>query len=290
MRETPMRVIFERGVVRTGLRPMLRSRRTTGARGRHCAEEERLMSNEAKSRPAVALLSGLLCDEAIWEAVASRTADVARVTVFGFRGYSSITAMADHVRAAMTGRFAVAGHSMGGRVALEVFRQERSRVTGLALLNSGIHPVAAQEPESRGRLVRLARELGMAALAAEWLPPMMGPARPADDALMRRLTAMVERSTAEQFAAQIHALLHRPAAATVLAQVRVPLLLLSADQDRWSPVEQHEAMRRLCPAAELRIVRDAGHMAPAEQPAAVADALQVWIETIVSGEDSGSHA
>jgi pimeloyl-ACP methyl ester carboxylesterase len=129
----------------------------------------------------------------------------------------------------------------------------------------------------------------MAALAAEWLPPMMGPARPADDALMRRLTAMVERSTAEQFAAQIHALLHRPEAATVLAQVRVPLLLLSADQDRWSPVEQHEAMRRLCPAAELRIVRDAGHMAPVEQPGPVADALKGWIAAIVSGADSRLH-
>jgi pimeloyl-ACP methyl ester carboxylesterase len=240
------------------------------------------MGDGANSRPALALLAGLLCDEEIWAGVASRIRDLARVSVFGFRGYSSIAAMADHVRATMTGRFAVAGHSMGGRVALELFRQEGSRVTGLALLNTGIHPVAAQEPESRGRLVRLARELGMAALAAEWLPPMMGPARPAGDALMHRLTAMVERSTAEQFAAQIDALLHRPEAATVLAQVRVPVLLLSADQDRWSPVEQHEAMQRSCPAAEMRIVRGAGHMAPAEQPGAVAAALKDWIATIVT--------
>jgi pimeloyl-ACP methyl ester carboxylesterase len=253
-------------------------------------DKERLMSDSASARPAVALLAGLLCDEEIWADVASRLAGLARVTIFGFRGYSSIAAMAEHVLATMTGRFAVAGHSMGGRVALELFRREGSRVTGLALLNTGIHPVAAHEPESRGRLVRLARERGMAALAAEWLPPMMGPPRPADDDLMRRLTAMVERSTPEQFAAQIHALLNRPEAATVLAHVPVPLLLLSADQDRWSPVEQHEAMRRLCPAAVLRIVRDAGHMAPVEQPGAVADALTDWIATVGAGEGARSHA
>jgi pimeloyl-ACP methyl ester carboxylesterase len=242
------------------------------------------MSDRANEPPAVALLAGLLCDEAIWEDVASRIAGIARVRIFGFRGFSSIPAMADHVLATMPGRFAVAGHSMGGRIALELFRSDGARLSGLALLNTGIHPVADSEPESRGRLVRLARDSGMAALAAEWLPPMMGPARPAGDTLMQRLTAMVERSTPEQYAAQIHALLHRPEAETVLAQTRVPLLLLSADQDRWSPVEQHEAMRRLCPAAVLRIVRGAGHMAPVEQPGAVADALADWIASIAARE------
>jgi pimeloyl-ACP methyl ester carboxylesterase len=250
--------------------------------------KEHRMSDRASTRPALALLAGLLCDEEIWADVASRIATHARVTILSFRGFSSIAAMAEHVQATMTGRFAVAGHSMGGRVALELFRRERSRITGVALLNTGIHPVAAHEPESRGRLVRLARERGMAALAAEWLPPMMGPPRPADDNLMRRLIAMVERSTPEQFAAQVHALLHRPEVGTVLADVDVPLLLLSADRDQWSPVTQHEAMRRLCPAAALRIVQDAGHMAPVEQPGAVADALMDWIAMIVTSEDQRS--
>ena len=107
---------------------------------------------------------------------------------------------------------------------------------------------------------------------------------------MQRLTAMVERSTPEQFAAQIHALLNRPDAASVLVRVTVPLLLLSADQDRWSPVEQHEAMRRLCPAATLCIVQRAGHMAPVEQPRAVADALTEWIARVVASEKARPHA
>jgi pimeloyl-ACP methyl ester carboxylesterase len=247
------------------------------------------MTDRANARPAVALLAGLLCDETIWADVAARIAGLARVRIFGFRGFSSIAAMAEHVQTTMTGRFAVAGHSMGGRVALELFRREGSRITGLALLNTGIHPITASEPESRGRLVQLAREGGMAALAAEWLPPMMGRPHPAGDELMRRLTAMVERSTAEQFAAQIHALLNRPEASAVLAHVRVPLLLLSGDLDRWSPVAQHEAMRILQPAAVLRIIKDAGHMAPVEQPAAVADALADWLATVVAREGAQSR-
>jgi len=246
------------------------------------------MNDSTTARPAVALLAGLLCDEEIWAEVAARIAGLARISIFSFPGIPSIAAMAEHVRTSMTGRYAVAGHSMGGRVALELIRGDASRLSGLALLNTGIHPVATHEPESRGRLVRLAHERGMAALAAEWLPPMMGSARAADDELMRRLAAMVGRSTPEQFAAQIHALLNRPEAASMLERVRVPLLLLAAEQDRWSPVEQHEEMRRLCPAAVLEVIPGAGHMAPVENPAAVAAALADWIANVAASERARS--
>ena len=92
----------------------------------------------------------------------------------------------------------MAGHSMGGRVALEVIRTASRRITALALLNTGVHAVRDGEPQSRAHLLRVAYERGMPALAAEWLPPMMGSdvARAAE--LMPRLTAMVERWTAGQ--------------------------------------------------------------------------------------------
>ena len=54
----------------------------------------------------------------------------------------------------------MAGHSMGGRVALEVVRAAPARVSGLALLNTGVHTVRDGEPQSRGRLLRLAQRAG----------------------------------------------------------------------------------------------------------------------------------
>src|ERR1700737_4769867 len=153
------------------------------------------------------LLCGLLCDETIWADVPSRLGDVADVHVLSFGGYSSIGDMADHVLSAAPGRFAVAGHSMGGRVALEVWRRAPERVAAMGLLNTGVHPTRDAEYESRGLLVRIARTHGMAALAAEWLPPMMGasPARIAQ--VMPALAAMVDRSTPDSFAGQVKALL-----------------------------------------------------------------------------------
>jgi len=225
------------------------------------------------------LLSGLLCDETIWADIPERLGDVADVRVVSFRGFSSIAAMAQHVLTETCDEFTAAGHSMGGRVALEVLRAAPHRVRGLALLNTGVHTVRDGELQSRSRLLRLAYEQGMAALATEWLPPLMaGGARMAD--LMPRLMAMVERSTPESYAGQINALLNRPEALPVLPTIAVPTLLLSGSEDAWSPISQHETMRRRIPHATLFEVHGAGHMAPIERPDAVAVALREWLAGI----------
>ena len=186
--------------------------------------------------------------------------------------------MARHALQSAPPRFAVAGHSMGGRVALEMFRLEPQRFERISLLNTGVHPRRVSEYASRGRLVRLAREQGMAALAAEWLPPMMGgsPDRVAE--VLPRLMAMVQRATPESFAAQTVALLERPEAASILPTIDVPLMLLSGTSDKWSPLDQHEEMRQHSRGGVLVAIHDAGHMAPLEQPQAVAAALHVWLD------------
>jgi pimeloyl-ACP methyl ester carboxylesterase len=226
------------------------------------------------------LLSGLLCDETIWADIPQRLKGSADARIISFGGFSSIPAMAEHVLAAAPERFAVAGHSMGGRVALEVMRSAPWRVSGLALLNTGVHTVRDGEPQSRGRLLRLAYERGMSALAAEWLPPMMAAGASRTVELMPRLTAMVARSTADSYAGQINALLNRPDALPVLPTIAVPTLLLSGSEDTWSPISQHETMRRRIPHATLFEIHGAGHMAPIERPEAVAVALREWLAKI----------
>ena len=112
------------------------------------------------------LLSGLLCDETVW-VDAAQDLKSADVRIASFQGFDSIQAMAEYVLRVAPQQFLIAGHSMGGRVALEVFRQAKERVLGLALLNTGVHPLRAGEIESRGRLAKLANERGMSAVAAD---------------------------------------------------------------------------------------------------------------------------
>jgi pimeloyl-ACP methyl ester carboxylesterase len=221
------------------------------------------------------LLSGLLSDDTPWIDAATRLSPACAVRIVSFENCASLGEMAERVLLKAPKRFALAGHSMGGRVALELWRRTPERITALGLLNTGAFPRRPEEVTSRARLVKIAREQGMAALAAEWLPPMLaGTATGAQRSVMRRLTSMVENQTPESFAAQIQALLNRPDAEPLLPAIRIPTLLLSGSEDKWSPVSQHVHMQRMIPGSILVEVADAGHFAPIEQADAVANALR----------------
>lgn len=230
-------------------------------------------------RPTVVLLPGLLCDEEVWRGQIPRLSAEADIWCPGFMDQGSIGAMAEAVLARAPRRFSLAGHSMGGRAALEIVARAPDRVERLALLNTGFHPARAGEAEARGRLVRIAFEQGMAALARHWLPPMLGAGRAQDPALMTRLSAMVERATPELFQRQIGALLTRPNAHRGLAAIPCPAAVIVGRQDGWSPPAQHEEMAALIPHAWLTVIEDSGHMSPVEQPEAVTQALAAWLKT-----------
>jgi pimeloyl-ACP methyl ester carboxylesterase len=170
----------------------------------------------------------------------------------------------------------VAGHSMGARVAMEIARMAPSRVKRLALLDTGMHPLAKGETEKRREIVAMAHKEGMAALAKRWLPAMVHPNRQTDSVLMDSLTAMVERMNPQLHERQINALITRPDATRYIGQITVPTLLAVGRQDQWSPVPQHEEMLSLMPNATLSVIDHAGHFAPVEQPRAVATLLANW--------------
>ena len=120
-------------------------------------------------KPVLLLLPGLLCDESVWRRQRAGLPDV-QCVVPSYGSLSSITAMARRVlEEAPAERFSLAGHSMGGRVALEVMRLAPQRVERLALLDTGIDPLAAgeagaSERKQRMALLAIAREKGMRAM------------------------------------------------------------------------------------------------------------------------------
>jgi len=225
------------------------------------------------------LLCGLLCDEVVWEAQARALGAEYDVRVLGFLdGEDTLAAMAQRVLDDAPARFALAGHSMGGRVALEVCRRAPERVERLALLDTGYEAAAPGEAARRAVLVDQAREEGIAAIAFAWGLPMLAPARRADAVLVQAVCAMVGRMSPAIYAAQTRALLSRPDAADVLRSLACPVLVLCGLQDGWSPPERHRRMAELLPQAPLlRLIDGCGHMAMMEQPEAVLDAMRAWL-------------
>ena len=232
--------------------------------------------------PTLMLLPGLNCDAEVWQSQieALQHQVNGHVPAWGLR--DSLHNMAEQVlQEAPTERFNLAGHSMGGRVALQVMRLAPQRVLRLALLSTGTHPLpegAAGQKERQGRmdLLQIARAQGMRAMAQSWARGMVHPDR-LDTPLYEAVLAMLERGSAEQFAAQIKALLNRPDAADLLPAIACPTLVLTGREDSWAGPAQHETMAAAIPGATLTIVEHCGHMCTMEQPEAISQALAQWL-------------
>lgn len=225
------------------------------------------------------LLCGLLCDEEVWQGQLPELRKQYDVRVASFQGFDSIAAMAAHVLDNAPERFSLVGHSMGGRVALEVYRQAPHRIERLALLDTGYEPVSPGEAERRAVLVNKSLAEGIMAVAETWARPMIAPCNLETTDVLERVLAMVGRMSGEIYAGQTRALLSRPDATAVLAAIDCPTLVLCGAQDAWSPPERHERMVAQIKRAELAVIEDCGHMSTMERPAEVLAALQAWMKT-----------
>jgi pimeloyl-ACP methyl ester carboxylesterase len=233
-------------------------------------------------KPLLLLLPGLMCDRAVWaEQVRALSMD-AHCIVPSYGALDSIADMADAVLHAAPEKFALAGHSMGGRVALEIMRRRPERVTRLMLLDTGWqarpkNEAGVAEAQQRQRLVDLAYADGMRAMGREWVRGMVHPGRLQDTALIEPLLEMLERPAPDTFAAQIRALLDRPDAGDVLPTIACPTTLVCGRQDAWSPLVRHEAMAAQIPRGHLEIVEECGHMSTMEQPSVISALMQRWL-------------
>jgi pimeloyl-ACP methyl ester carboxylesterase len=228
------------------------------------------------------LLPGFLCDRTVWESQIAALAGVASCTVMDWGDLDSLTNMAELVLSEAPGRFAMAGHSMGGRVAFEVYRRAPERVTHIALLDTNFPPLPEGEPgetERRNRqaLLDLARAQGMGVMSRKWLEGMIPPYRQKDEELVEAITRMFERKTPDDFARQMKALLGRPDATPVLSVIRCPALILTGGDDVWSPPAAHERMHAAIPGSKLVIVPKCGHMSTMERPQEVSAAFCEWL-------------
>jgi pimeloyl-ACP methyl ester carboxylesterase len=191
-------------------------------------------------------------------------------------GQDTIAALAaEALRQAPAGRFALAGHSMGGYVALEVMRQAPDRVDRLALLNTHARPDSPEATENRRRLMQLA-EKDFPQVIATLLPKLVLAEHLSGD-ITGTITEMALGTGKEAFARQQRAIIARIDSRPHLAAIRCPTLVIAARHDALMPVEWLEELARGIQGATLSIVERSGHMASLEQPEEVTALLAAWM-------------
>ena len=158
------------------------------------------------SMPHLILVPGLMCDEAVWSHQMEKLRNLTTVSVADHGLLDSLGKMAEAILERAPARFAIAGHSMGGRVTFEVFRRAPERISGMMLMDTAYaprHEGVSGEREAAGRyaLLDVARKEGTRAMGAMWVQRMVHPSRLADEALINAILDMIGRKTADIFAA-----------------------------------------------------------------------------------------
>jgi pimeloyl-ACP methyl ester carboxylesterase len=238
------------------------------------AEQPRDPSTEPT---ALALLPGMLLDHALWRHQVEHLADIARPWVADFSKQVSIAEMAGSVLAAMPERFALAGLSMGGYVALEVLRQAPQRVTRLALLSTRAHLDSPDYAKRREALIAIAQRGRFLGVSRHLMRHYVHEARHEDGALLDSLTAMAQRLGRDAYLRQQTAILNRPDARSTLVTIACPTLVVCGREDEVTPVSAHMELAAGIAEARLVILDDCGHLPPLEQPERTTAELRDWL-------------
>lgn len=236
------------------------------------------------------LLPGMMCDARLWGPQLAAFSPRRAVQVAPITGGERMSAIAEQVIAGAPERFALAGLSMGGIVAMEVYRRIPERITRIALLDT--NPLAetpavaaAREPQIvAARASRLDQ-----VMQEEMKPNYLAPGQNRADVL-DLVMDMARNLGPDVFVAQSRALQRRPDQQAVLRRISVPALVLCGEHDVLCPVRRHEFMADLIPHATLTLIPDAGHLPTLEQPAATTAALQAWLDQDHTGGRTTAHA
>ena len=175
------------------------------------------------------------------------------------------------------GKLCIAGHSMGGYVALEMMRQAPGRIERLALLCTNARPDPPESTELRRRLMEIARK-DFAAIPRALMPRLLREANLGDVSMTGTIERMAGAIGVDAFLRQERAIIARIDSRPHLAAIRCPTLVLAGRHDAIMPVPWLEEMASGIPGAKLAIVEDSGHVPTIEQPARTSGLLQEWLE------------
>lgn len=222
-------------------------------------------------------LPGMMCDARLFgPQIAALSPDFSIMVCPVTRG-DRIEEIASGLLDELPPRFALAGLSMGGIVAMELLRRAPNRVTRLALMDTNPlaetpQVAAAREPQivkvRAGRMLDVMRD--------EMKPTYLAPG-PYRGEVLELVMDMARALGPDIFVRQSRALQRRRDQQSTLRKCKVPTLILCGAHDALCPVKRHTFMAELIQGAQLRVLDNAGHLPTLEAPDETTAALRDWM-------------
>ena len=224
------------------------------------------------------LIPGMMCDARLFGPQIAAFSGWRTLVCMPIVGRASVKDLAADVLANAPKRFALAGLSMGGIVAMEVLRQEPNRVDRIALMDT--NPLAEDDQIKALRLPQMVkvRAGALGTVMRDEMKPHYLSETSQRQSILELCMEMALSLGPHVFLDQSRALMDRPDQTDILRVLDVPSLILCGRDDALCPVSRHELMAALIPNAHLEIIEGAGHLPTLEKPNLTNAALARWLE------------
>jgi 3-oxoadipate enol-lactonase/4-carboxymuconolactone decarboxylase len=241
-------------------------------------------SSGPPTAPPLVLLNSLGTTSDMWTPVLAPLAERFRVVRIDTRGHGgspaapgNATSLADLGRDVLgvlddlgLARAPLAGISLGGMTAMWLAIHHPERVGRLAVLCASAHLPPAGYWRDRAAAVRAD---GMASTAepvvARWITPGLADRDPAVPARLRAMFGGVDAESYAQCCEAIAGMDLRPD----LGRIAAPTLVVAGADDQATPPAHGQLIAETVAGSRLVVLDDAAHLAPVEQPGAVARLL-----------------
>lgn len=176
----------------------------------------------------------------------------------------------------------IGGLSMGGYIALALWRRHQKRIRALVLADTRSGADTDEGKQKRGALIALAQSEGSVAVADKQITGLLGKStREKQPELVDRIRSIMAGESPDGIVGALEAMRDRPDSTSLLAGINVPTLIVVGDEDVLTPPKEARAMHAAIRGSRLEVIPAAGHLSNLERPAAFNAALSDFVGSLL---------
>lgn len=170
------------------------------------------------------------------------------------------------------------GHSLGGYICLDMIARQPDNYGGIGLFHSTAMPDTDEKKTSRNKVLEFVKAHGVQRFVDSFIPGLYYNRKHPSLAKAHRIAS---KTSQKAFFYYTIAMRDRPSAVEVLAQAKVPILILAGQYDPVISLESLQKQAELSKKITFKILTDTGHMGMFEAREEACEAINNFIKKAV---------
>lgn len=178
-------------------------------------------------------------------------------------------------------KWIVCGLSMGGYVALEIWKRHRNLVAGIVLSNTKASVDDENAKANRRSVMKRAIAEGSECVTLPMIPKLLSALTiETQSDVVAALSQMMRDTSIASIGQFQQAMIDRHDFMDEIKRFDVPALVIAGSEDGITPASTMESMADRIPQSSFRVISESGHLAPMENPSAWNDALADFVQRL----------